>query len=371
MTVTTEQMRALHKALMDAFPEPGALELVLALDLGRLPQDLVGQGTPRPMAYFKFIDAARAQGWFNELVEAAGRAVPGNPAVAALAANVGVAEEEAVQRSPAMAAAEMARRADEGDADRHAALQRLVNRNDPSADALALILSQKRMLGRVGAVEVDGNHQGTCILVDDDKILTNDHVMRPLRAIPGDMLSVRFDHLKDAAGVLQTGWTVKLAADWLLKNRPHAAADTTNDPDDVPEPLNLDYALVQLAEKPTDRAGPDGAARTPVALEREARMLAVSDHVTIVQHPMGAPVHIGYGHVLSLGAEQRRVRYSANTKKGSSGAAVLNSRGELVALHHAGDPNFATELADYNQGIPIGLIAADLADAGLLPGAGV
>ncbi|MEO0959669.1 MAG: hypothetical protein AAFY66_14595, partial [Pseudomonadota bacterium] len=77
------------------------------------------------------------------------------------------------------------------------------------------------------------------------------------------------------------------------------------------------------------------------------------------------------GHVVadgeSLGGQNLRVRYSANTKKGSSGAAVLNHKGALVAIHHAGDPNFAAELADYNQGIPIALIAADLAAAGLLP----
>ncbi|MEO1532898.1 MAG: trypsin-like peptidase domain-containing protein [Pseudomonadota bacterium] len=367
MTVTHDQIRALHAALMDAFRQPGDLELVLALDLGRLPQDIVGPNTSRPMAYFRFIEAASAQGWFDELVAAAARAVPGNAALAEVARLRTLPREDEVQRTAALSEAEIAA-ADLSDSKREAALQRLVNSNDPSDDALALLTSQQRMLGRVGAIEWNGNHQGTCILVDHDKVLTNDHVVRPLRSQGLDTLDVRFDHLKNEAGALQQGWTMKLAADWLLKSRPHATADTTNDPNDVPEEKDLDYALLQLAARATDRPGPDGAARTPVELDPQARALATGDHVTIVQHPMGAPVHIAYGHVLSLGAEKRRVRYSANTKKGSSGAAVLNSRGALVALHHAGDPNFANALADYNQGIPIALIAADLADAGVLPG---
>ncbi|MEO1722843.1 MAG: trypsin-like peptidase domain-containing protein [Pseudomonadota bacterium] len=366
MTASHEEIRALHQALMAAFPQPGDLELVLALDLGRLPQDIAPPNTTRPMAYFRFIQAASAEGWFDPLVAAAARAVPGNAALAALAAGRAVPKEADIHR-PAARDAGADAEADSTDAERQSALQRLVNANDPSADALALLAGQQAMLGRVGAIEWNGSHQGTCILVDHDKVLTNDHVIRPLRSFGPDTLEVRFDHLKDASGALQEGWTVPVADDWLLKNRPHGTADTTDDPNDVPEPLDLDYALVRLTAKPTDRAGPDGAARTPVQLDRDAKALTVSDHVTIIQHPMGAPIHIAYGHVLSLGGQNLRVRYSANTKKGSSGAAVLNHKGALVALHHAGDPNFAAELADYNQGIPIALIAADLAAAGLLP----
>lgn len=87
--------------------------------------------------------------------------------------------------------------------------------------------------------------------------------------------------------------------------------------------------------------------------------------MTLIQHPAGAPRQISFGHVLSYGGANLRLRYSANTKRGSSGSPVLNGRGRLIALHHAGDPNFA-QMAKYNQGIPIGLIANDIAVAGLM-----
>ena len=47
-----------------------------------------------------------------------------------------------------------------------------------------------------------------------------------------------------------------------------------------------------------------------------------------------------------------RYRYSTNTEAGSSGSPVFNGALQLIALHHAGDPDFE-RLAHYNQGVPI------------------
>jgi hypothetical protein len=159
-----------------------------------------------------------------------------------------------------------------------------------------------------------------------------------------------------------------LHADWHMHSRPHGAEDETNDPDDTPEPDQLDFALVRLAEVAADRPCPgdaDEAGRGWCSLNEPVPHHPVGNHVTLVQHPAGAPRQIAFGHILSYGGANLRMRYSANTKKGSSGSPVADSNGQLIALHHAGDPNYA-QMADYNQGIPIKLIQDDIAAAGLM-----
>jgi len=96
----------------------------------------------------------------------------------------------------------------------------------------------------------------------------------------------------------------------------------------------------------------------------------VGNHVTLIQYPAGSPRQMSFGHILSYGDAHLRMRYSANTKSGSSGSPVVNSKGHLIALHHAGDPNFA-QMAKYNQGIPIKLIQDDITAAGLMGALGV
>ena len=61
------------------------------------------------------------------------------------------------------------------------------------------------------------------------------------------------------------------------------------------------------------------------------------------------------GTVIGYDALHLRIRYAASTMNGSSGSPVFASDLTLVALHHAGDPNWS-RTAEYNQGVPIGLI---------------
>ena len=63
-----------------------------------------------------------------------------------------------------------------------------------------------------------------------------------------------------------------------------------------------------------------------------------------------------------LNANETRLRHQVNTKRGSSGSPCLNARLELVALHHAGDPNFdPARRPAWNAAVPIAAIRGYLA----------
>ena len=75
-----------------------------------------------------------------------------------------------------------------------------------------------------------------------------------------------------------------------------------------------------------------------------------------VQHPAGDPVQLAIemDGVIAINENGTRVRYRTNTLGGSSGSPCFDLDLDLVALHHAGDPNFqAGHRPDYNEGVPI------------------
>lgn len=371
--MTNDQMRRVHAAMCAAYPQRSSVQMLIGLQIGRNYDDLTPPGVV-PVEYFNILTQAKAQGWAIDLVQA----MLDDPAQANNAPFRQELTEVLQDLNAEVAAPRVARppnpdpaRSDEADVldeRREDALQRLVNANDPSVDARALLARLDQISTQVGAIEAGGSHQGTCLLVGPDLVLTNFHVIEPLKALRGVMtLEVRFDHEKDANGIIHEGWTVPFAPrDWCIAEARYSHADTTNDPDDVAESGELDFAVLRLAEAVDTRpyALKPEMVRGYCALGTPETDLAPLDNIIVVQHPMGAPLQMAFGHVLSFGGAGRRVRYSANTKKGASGSPVLNQRGELVALHHAGDPNF-DRMAQYNQGVPIGLIyAAILAAVG-------
>lgn len=218
---------------------------------------------------------------------------------------------------------------------------------------------------------------GTGFLVGADLLLTNHHVVRGLigrERVTGE-LRFRFDFKRTVEGdTPQAGVFVEPAAEkWLEVSAPPSAVDTLKEPgNQEPAEGELDFALIRLAVpvglRPIgtlDEKAP-GRARGwmhPIA-DTALTLLGEGQSVFVLQHPEGDALQIAFGDFLRVGPQ--RVRYNANTLPGSSGSPCLDARLELVALHHAGDTSHGEFDKDgYNQGIPIHLIVARCAAAGV------
>jgi V8-like Glu-specific endopeptidase len=181
-------------------------------------------------------------------------------------------------------------------------------------------------------------------------VLTNFHVVEKLSV--GDV-ACRFDYAKDTSG-LREGTPHKVAGAEQGK-----VAESSYDPDadaagvGVAKLSFLDYALLRL-EAPVEEARPLQVKANAVPADKDRPVL-------IVQHPNGTPQALAIGKSLGVNENGSRFRYDADTEAGSSGSGVYNQKLELIALHHGGDA--ASPLRPpSNQGIPIGLIVASVAE---------
>ncbi|HEY4640358.1 MAG TPA: trypsin-like peptidase domain-containing protein [Thermoanaerobaculia bacterium] len=208
---------------------------------------------------------------------------------------------------------------------------------------------------------------GTGFLTGPDLVMTNYHVIEPLlhevdewTGKPADVRA-RFDYKKLSAKSVNDGVTYELAEPWLVDSSPYESAEE-------PKGEELDYAILRLARSAGDEAvGGWPAGATPpkrgfMKLKTTGEAFAPDSPLVIVQHPSGDPLSIAFDtdSVIRLNDGKTRVRYRTNTEHGSSGSPCFNLKLELVALHHAGDPEY-DHPPEYNAGIPIDVIVALLA----------
>ncbi len=251
---------------------------------------------------------------------------------------------------------------------------------DP-ADLRARTIEIENWMCRVEVIRPDGDTvYGSGFLVGADRLLTNYHVVALLvnKKVNADAVSCRFDYKKarqkSGGEVVNDGRVVKPVADApVLSYSKYSPSDIAATPLTAAwGDQELDYALVQLAEKVGDQPPGPIKGKTPVIdpddqprgwLKAKDPVPAVQDGevLWIWQHPDKAPVSVAIGSALQPGHNQNRtrVRYKTNTLGGSSGSPCFNRQLEWVALHHAGDPNWtkwSSVPAKYNQGIPVGPI---------------
>ncbi len=83
----------------------------------------------------------------------------------------------------------------------------------------------------------------------------------------------------------------------------------------------------------------------------------MGEHVSIIQHPSGAPKMVANRENKILDIFDDFVQYETDTQPGSSGSAVFNDEWMVIALHHAGvpDPQDRTKYIA-NEGIRISSI---------------
>lgn len=151
---------------------------------------------------------------------------------------------------------------------------------------------------------------GTGSLIGPDLVLTNHHVLYD------------WDHGGGPATAVEAwfGYEVGTSAE---------AATVDCDAATIAGDRGQDWAVVRVS--PASTPVPAG---TPVLSLRGAPAPRKDDYVFIIQHPDGGPKMIGLSHNLIRHVDDNVVQYWTDTKSGSSGSPVFNTRWQVVALHH-------------------------------------
>jgi hypothetical protein len=353
------QLGRLNQALLTAF-DTASLERLLRYRLDKR-LDLISTAPDFTQVVFRVVQVAEMEGWTAQLVQAAKDARPDKPDIQAFALDWGLLRANTPVDTPS--------------------LERIIQASHGFLDVATWRERLARIEGAVCYIQVADRASGTGFLVGADRILTNYHVVKDLipaspdvsGQIPADRVSVYFDYKRVAEDKpYAPGFAVGLAPQaGLLDWSPPSAGEFSGD--EPPQADELDYALLRLAERVGERpvggvkAEPDARPRGWIAMHENPPELLAGGPLFIVQHPDNQPMKLALETqaIIGVNANGTRVRYRTNTEPGSSGSPCFDANWNLVALHHAGDPNFAPGYSSqYNQGIPIRAIVKLLKQRG-------
>jgi len=346
------QLEALHEALLFAYPSPADLNLLLQFKLGKNYKVIAPVGESYRNALLDILLQARGDGWLKDLVAAAQKAKPRSPKLLSLSRAFDMTEAEipdAIGRN----------------------LEDIVREEANFQDLIPWIQRLEGLAWKTCRIEYPVNNaQGTGWLIGPDLVITNWHVVE--RAFPGGdwkpgEFVCRFGYAATAAGA-QAGTEVRLANSWCIDSSPPSLSELGTG-NEGPNGLTLDYAILKL-EKSIGRASTnDGEERGWVKVNKNQPLPCAGEIIFVVQHPEGMPLKLATGDVSGIADDLLRLYHSANTKRGSSGSLVVNTKLEPIALHHAGDLLYSRGKIgkpDKNQAVPIGKIADRLIGRGIL-----
>lgn len=346
-----ELWRQLRDALTSAFTSYEDLQTFVQFYFNENLANFAAPGGLQGVVY-KLIQKSQSEGWTEKLFRAARTEKPGNPRLLAL---------ELVVTAPGSPTPP--RPLDES------ALEQVLRRDVPTLKLDGLLHTLGEIGCRVCRVEINGLPRGTGFLIGPSCVITNYHVMQQVVAgvVTADKVKVRFDYRTDYNGVTY-GLDLAPGA-WLVHSSPYAPFEAKNLQGGTPTLDELDYTVVRVDGVPGKKA--IGANASPDAPRRGWVKLPAGDPpalpkdmpLFVVQHPQGRTMEIAietHG-VIEVNANRTRLRHGVNTDPGSSGSPVFDLTGNLVALHHAGDP---ATLPVYNQAVPIDTIRASLERAG-------
>ncbi|MBD2750928.1 MULTISPECIES: trypsin-like peptidase domain-containing protein [Microvirga] len=347
-TLTEKQKKALREALLYAFPERDIYSL-LRSTFGINPRAVIQVPGRLDYELFQVVMWAEDKGRTEDLVS---QVIKRKPALAEILKLAGFETQAVYQTSPAptlnIPAASSA----------HEYLERATYSGQGIFTLDPFI---QRFLDLRGQVcHITGSKSGTGFLVAPDLVLTNFHVVEvEIAQSKGANIACRFDYLSEA----QRGTVFRLkegdCRKWCLAYSRYSSGDLGSG-GQSPTLQQLDYALLRLSEPVGAMLSTSGARREWVKLQGTMPIPNAEATLQIIQHPENRPLSYSVGRSLGVTAEKVRLRYTTETKIGSSGSPVFNAELSLVALHHAAEPGPRDQPGEYNQGIPIQVIVSDL-----------
>lgn len=189
---------------------------------------------------------------------------------------------------------------------------------------------------------VIGDALGTGFLINDNWIVTNNHVLPD--AATAAAAVIQFNYQKNMEGL-----DVNMEEYHLLTGNGNFYTSEGED-----------WSFAKL----------DGDANAKYgALALSDTAAKENDFVNIIQHPAGGPKQIALYHNTVTSVTDKYVLYLTDTLPGSSGSPVFNTDWEVVALHHWGGvvrERFAIFSVYRNRGINIKKIKAALSDLNIL-----
>ncbi len=366
-TLNLQQFNALAKAIRASFDQ-NDLTSLLKLECDLVLADLVALPMEWGPLVTQVLKRAQMQQFEAELVLAVAAWRPRNVALAKLLRELTQApgaETTLALNSDALAA----------HANNESALQGIVRaasdwaNYDDFLDGLAAIGPR---VCRIEAADDGEAVYGTGFLVGEDLVLFNSHV-RDALLDDRKAAACRFDYRQLAGSQAVRDGLVVAAADgddaWVAWS-PYALGDVVEG-GTPPTSAELDYALLRIVD-PVGRFEPGHAdetqaqrARGHFVLKPDAAVLAMGSDVIVVQHPGGKPLKIALGQAKAANSAWR-CAHDAPTEGGTSGSPCFDLKLGLCALHHGTDPK-DPQRPRFNQAVPIGVVAADLAAKGKLP----
>jgi len=238
-------------------------------------------------------------------------------------------------------------------------LQAVTSAGAGLGDAVACVQAMVNLIWRTAAIRVKGAERGTGFLVGDNLLLTAAHVVEaakrePSRPIP---IAAVFD-FNSTSGASYSESGIVIPVDGIICDSPPTPGERGpgGGEDWEASPENLDFALLQLAEPAPKVRAADGTltGRGCYVLDPDSYDFTLGPVLIIAQYPLRDFLKFSY---IAQPPEQNqqgtRIRYLGNTLMGSSGGPVVDTRGNLVALHH-----YSTRTK--NQGVPASAIAQHL-----------
>jgi len=349
--LTADLLKTLHQSLLRAFP-PEEFRALLESRLGLRLNFLVPPSADIQTKVFEVIQTAERAGWTGDLVRAAYEARPDDETLAQLYDNLGLAPVVTVY-TPQTPFGEISAPS--------SPLETESSNVGPyigPRDFDVLFVLPRQLLAaietRVCRVEVSGSHS-TGFLVGPGVVLTCCHVLgKSSKRKPPLPLSVRcrFDYRRSPDGVVSEGTVVPLDTDnWLVDYSPS---------DD------LDYALLQLQNRvgaePSVNAGLTIPPRGWFSFPEAVPEVVPGAPLLIAQYALYGPLKIVFDTkaVVGTAREGTRIRYTAKTEPGGTGAPCFNTDRELLAMHHRRLQEPGGKQSEIREGIAITAIRDSL-----------